>query len=649
MERQLPNKIEPQREFGETASSSKSFLNSWHAWIAIGTVLLLVVYVGFLLGRFDRAFLGIPATSWPLYLVLALGGIPLVVELLNKLVHGEFGSDLLAAVSIVTSIVLGEYLAGAIVVLMLSGGQTLEDYAVRSASSVLAALAARMPSKVHRKTAAGEEQIALSEVRAGDLVVVYPYEICPVDGEVTMGHGSMDESYLSGEPYLVAKSLGSSVLSGAINGPAVLEVRASHEAKDSRYAKIMRVMQDSAQQRPKLRRLGDQLGALYTPLAIGIAVLAWLISGNATRFLAVLVVATPCPLLIAIPVAVIGSISLAARRSIIIKDPAILERLDLVKVAMFDKTGTLTYGRPILVETIPSGERRSEDVLQLAASLEHYSKHPLSSAVTSAAQSASIPLLPADEVHEEPGQGLRGRVGGREVIVTSRKQLAQVDPVSAEKLPEKMAGMECVVIVDGQFGALMRFRDQPRAEGHQFVDHLGPFHGIRRVMLISGDRPEEVEFLAKQLGITEVYAGQSPEQKLEIVRRETDKGETLFMGDGINDAPSLAAATIGIAFGQASEITSEAADAVILDSSLERVDELLHISRRMRRIALQSAVGGMALSMIGMAFAAFGFLSPVAGAFLQETIDVLAVLNALRAASPPKQLSDLHLAKISAS
>ncbi len=643
----MPKKTDSQREFGETTVSQKSFFDSWHAWIAIGTVVLLVVYVVLWLNGFNSVLLNIPAQNWPLFVVLACGGIPLVGELLMKLVRGEFGSDLLAAVSIITSILLGEYLAGAIVVLMLSGGQTLEDYAVRSASSVLAALAGRMPSKVHRKTPTGEEQVSLSEVRPKDIVVVYPYEICPVDGEVTHGHGSMDESYLSGEPYLVSKSIGSAVLSGAINGPAVLEVRASHEAKDSRFAKIMRVMQDSAQQRPKLRRLGDQLGALYTPLAIAIAIVAWGLSGNATRFLAVLVVATPCPLLIAIPVAVIGSISLAARRGIIVKDPAILERLDLVKIAMFDKTGTLTYGRPILVETIPAVEGHTQEVLQLAASLEHYSKHPLSIAVTSAAKTASLTLLAADEVHEEPGQGLRGRVGGREVIVTSRQQLALLDEASANKLPPKMAGMECVVMIDGRFGALMRFRDQPREEGHQFVDHLGPFHGITRVMLISGDRHEEVAFLAKQLGITEIYAGQSPEQKLEIVRRETAAGETLFMGDGINDAPSLAAATIGIAFGQASEITSEAADAVILDSSLERVDELLHISRRMRRIALQSAVGGMALSMIGMGFAAFGYLTPVAGAFLQETIDVLAVLNALRAASPPKQLSDLHLAKIS--
>jgi heavy metal translocating P-type ATPase len=379
-------------------------------------------------------------------------------------------------------------------------------------------------------------------------------------------------------------------------------------------------------------------------LAIVVALIAWALSGNPTRFLAVLVVATPCPLLIAIPVAVIGSISLAARRSIIVKDPAVLERLDLVRVAMFDKTGTLTYGRPLLIDTIVADESRKQEMLQLTASLEHYSKHPLSSAVTAAAKSAGLELLAADEVHEEPGQGLKGRVAGREVIVTSRKQLAVIDSSSVDRLPPKQAGMECVVMVDGAFAALMRFRDQPRAEGHQFVDHLGPFHGIQRVMMISGDRQEEVAYLAKQLGISEIYAGQSPEEKLEIVRRETAKGDTLFMGDGINDAPSLAAATIGIAFGQASEITSEAADVVILDSSLERVDELLHISRRMRRIALQSAVGGMVFSIAGMGFAAFGFLSPVAGAFLQETIDVVAVLNALRAASPPKQLSDLHLA-----
>ena len=578
----------------------------------------------------------------PLLAALFVGGGPMIYELIAGMLHGKFGADLLAAVSIVTSLLLGEYLAGSIVVLMLSGGQALEAYAVRNASAVLAALASRVPTSVHRKTDTGEETITLEQVVPGNLLVVYPHEICPVDGTVQSGHGSMDESYLSGEPYLVPKSLGSNVLSGAINGGSVLVITATHLASDSRYAKIMRVMQDSAQQRPSLRRLGDQLGAWYTPLAVAIAILAWWLSGEPMRLLAVLVVATPCPLLIAIPVAVIGSISLAARNSIIIKDPAVLERLDLVRTAMFDKTGTLTYGRPVVTNIVPAAGMDQRRLLQYTASLEHYSKHPLSGAVKNAAEEQHIELLHCLEVHEEPGQGLRGRIDTADVLVTSRKKLAVLYPDAVSQLPPQMPGMECIVAVDGKYAGAIQFRDQPRSEGHSFVQHLGPKHGIARVLLVSGDRLEEVSYLAEKMGISEVYASQSPEQKLEIVRKETALGDTLYMGDGINDAPALTAATIGIAFGQGSEITGEAADVVILDSSLERVDQLLHIGRRMRRIALQSAVGGMLLSIGGMGLACFGFLPPVAGALLQEGIDVLAVLNALRAAAPPKSLTDFQ-------
>src|SRR5581483_2000689 len=310
-----------------------------------------------------------------------------------KLAHGEFGSDLLAGISIVTSVILGEYLAGTLVVLMLSGGETLEAYAVRRASSALAALARRMPAAAHRSRGGALEDVPLDAVAVGDLVVVFPHETCPVDGTVTEGHGTMDESYLTGEPFLLAKAPGSAVLSGAINGDAALTVRADRLPVDSRYAKIMRVMRESEQRRPRLRRLGDQLGALYTPVAVAVALTAWAVAGDPVRFLAVLVVATPCPLLIAIPVAIIGTVSLAARRGIVIKDPAVLEVVDSCRVAIFDKTGTLTYGRPSLVELIPAGGFARDEVLQLVASLERYSRHPLAGAVLDAAEAARIRLL----------------------------------------------------------------------------------------------------------------------------------------------------------------------------------------------------------------------------------------------------------------
>jgi heavy metal translocating P-type ATPase len=581
--------------------------------------------------------------------MLVAGGVPLVWGLLAKVWEGTFGSDLLAGLSIVTSVVLGEYLAGVLVVLMLSGGEALESRAVSRAGDVLNALARRMPSLAHRRTDAGLTDVALSQVSVGDVIVVLPHEICPVDGTVVAGRGSMDESYLTGEPYRMAKAPGSTVLSGSINGQAALEIRTERLAGDSRYAKIMDVLRASEQQRPQLRRLADSLGAFYTPLAVAIALAAWYWSGSATRFLAVLVVATPCPLLIAIPVAIIGAVSLAAKRGIVIRDPAILERLDTCRTAIFDKTGTLTYGEPSLTDVVLLGSRSEADVLALAASLETYSKHPLSAAVVEAAAKRSISLLEVEALAEKPGQGLVGQVkhvNGVEracdVVITSRQKLPGVDAAGVALLPPVAGGLECIVVVDGKTEAVLRFRDSPRADGRPFVSHLKPAHGLSRVMLVSGDRESEVKWLADLVGITEVHAGIQPEGKLKLVEQATAEAPTLFVGDGINDAPALAAATVGIAMGTASDVTSEAAGAVVMDTALERVDELLHIGRRLRSIALQSAVGGMAASLIGMGFAAAGFLPPAIGALVQEAIDVVAVVNALRVSWNPGNLSDYH-------
>jgi cation transport ATPase len=333
-------------------------------------------------------------------------------------------------------------------------------------------------------------------------------------------------------------------------------------------------------------------------------------------------------------------VSLAARRGIIIKDPTVLEKVETCRTAMFDKTGTLTYGEPRLTEVVAAPGVARDEVLALTASLEHYSRHPLASAIVDAARAEGASLWEAGEVSERPGEGLRGVVNRRAVLVTSRAKLLAAQPDAEALLPPLAGGMECVVGIDGRYAATLRFRDEPRADGISFITHLGRRHRFERVMLVSGDRESEVRYLAEKVGIHEVFAGQSPEQKLALVREETKRVNTVFLGDGINDAPALTAATVGIAFGQASDITSEAAGAVILDSSLQRVDELLHIGRRMRSIALQSAVGGMALSVVGMLFAAGGHLPPVAGAITQEIIDVLAVVNALRVAIKPKALTD---------
>ncbi|MBK8478043.1 MAG: heavy metal translocating P-type ATPase [Opitutaceae bacterium] len=577
----------------------------------------------------------------PLWATLVLGGLPLLGELIGKMRKREFGSDLLGGVSIVTSVLIGEYLAGSIIVLMLAGGQALESYALRSASSVLAALAKRVPSVAHRKREAEIAEVKLEEVAVGDTLVVYPHDICPVDGVVITGHGVMDESYLTGEPFQINKTAGSTVLSGAINGESVLTIRTTQRAADSRYARIMEVMRESEATRPQLRRLGDRLGAIYTPVALAVAVLAWVLSGESLRFLAVLVIATPCPLLIAIPIAIIGSISLCARRAIIVKSPVVLEQIAECRTAIFDKTGTLTYGAPTLTDQLIAPGFDRKEVLTLVAGLERYSKHPLARAILAAAKGEGISLPDAIEVGEPPGQGLQGIVSGRRVQIMSRGQLAALQLAGGDSLPPVAGGLECVVAVDQRYAAALRFRDAPRAESRSFVNHLGPKHHFDRVMLVSGDREEEVRYLAGQVGITEICSQQSPEEKLAIVRAETAKAKTLYVGDGINDAPAMMAATVGMAIGQNSDVTTEAAGVVIMDNSLEKVDEFMHISRRMRVIALQSAVGGIVLSLIGMAVAATGHLSPVSGAITQEVIDVVAVLNALRAAIPPRVMHDL--------
>jgi heavy metal translocating P-type ATPase len=603
--------------------------------IAAVSLLAIVIHVVMHYGLAMEAWLA----NIPLWVAYLFGGIPLVWGLLGNVWRREFGSDLLAGLSIVTAVFLGEYLAGTLVILMLSGGEAIEAFAVRHASSVLAALAKRVPSVAHRRSGTSFEDVALNDVAIGDLLEVLPHEVCPVDGTVVEGHGVMDESYLTGEPYQISKTPGVSVISGALNGESSLTIRADRLAVDSRYAKIMEVMRDSEEKRPKMRRLADKLGAVYTPVAVTLAILAWVISGDPVRFLAVLVVATPCPLLIAIPVAIIGSISLAAKRAIIVRDPSILETIDTCESVIFDKTGTLTYGRPELVDQSCAPGFAADEVLKLIASAEVYSKHPLAEAIVEAGRQGGD-LYEVDEVSEKPGQGMTARVRDRIVKITSRKQLALDLPDEVSLLPDVAGGLECVVIIDGHYAATFRFRDEPRPEGRAFIHHLGGRHGINHSMILSGDRQSEADYLAARVGISDVRAGKSPEEKLAIVREETALRRTLYIGDGINDAPALMAATVGIAFGQNSDVTAKAAGAVIMDSSLRKVDELIHISRRMRRIALQSAVGGMILSVVGMFFAAAGLLPPVAGAITQEIIDVLAVLNALRVALPPKSLTD---------
>ena len=615
---------------------ARALAHSARGRIAIAT--LIAMAISALLSMTDVAE---PWPSIPLALATAAVGLPLLWRVVRDAAHRSFGADLLGLLALVSSALLREWWVAVIIALMLSGGEALEEAASARASAVLEALAHRSPTLAHRRLPDGSlQEIAVTEVEIDDVLVLLPHEICPVDAVVTEGRGAMDESYLTGEPYVVPKAPGSAVLSGAINSTQLLVLRASKRAQDSRYAQIVGVLERAEGQRPPMRRLADRLGAGYTLIALVLAISGWVVSGDPNRFLAVVVIATPCPLLIGVPVAIIGAISLAARNGIIIKDPAMLERLSTARTMIFDKTGTLTYGQPTLADvTLAEGFER-EEVLCLAASLEQYSRHPLASAVMRAAE--GIDLSSADQVSEEPGRGLRGVVDGRRIAVTGRKAMTASFPLLAAQLPPESAGLECVILVDDDYAATLGFRDEPREGAREFIAHLGGRHGVVRTMLLSGDRSSEVTYLADRVGLTEIHASVSPERKLEMVREATALAPTAFLGDGINDAPAMTAATVGIAFGKNNDVTAEAADAVVLDSSLDRLDELMHIGRRMRRIALQSAIGGIVLSSIGMVLAVLGILPPIVGAVCQEVIDVLAILNASRVAWVRRPMSDFR-------
>lgn len=612
-----------------------NFLTSkWQLVIVFLSVVVIVIYL--ILNITNASFADLPL----LFLILT-GGVPLFLQIILKLLRGNFGADSLAAIALITSVILQQYLAASLIILMLASGQTFEHYALRKASGVLLALVKRMPTIAHRKRDNQIEDISSASIKINDKIVIYPHEACPVDGIVIEGNGTMDESYLTGEPYQISKAPGALVLSGAINGEAVLIIKATKLTVDSRYAVIVSVLEEAEQKRPSIRRLGDQIGAIFAPIALLFAAATWYFTNDAVRFLAVLVIATPCPLLIAIPITIISAISRAAKQAIIIKDPVVLEQLPTCKTAIFDKTGTLTYGKPTLTEIYTASNYTQEQILQYVGSLERYSKHPLASAIIKATQERHIDLIESTNVSEKPGQGLNGIINQRKVNVTSRKKLLDVIPDCKSLLPPVSQGLECVILLDDQYAATLHFHDAPRAESKSFISHLMPAHQFEKIMLVSGDRESEVNYLAELVPFTEVYASQSPEQKLAIVRNERKKAPTVYMGDGINDAPALTAATVGIAFGQHSNVTAEAAGAVIMENTLNKVDELLHLSISTRNIAAQSAIGGMILSLIGMGFAATGFISPVMGAILQECIDILAIVNALRLAMGSQIKTDL--------
>lgn len=565
--------------------------------------------------------------------------IGLAVSMVRDLMAGRVGVDAVAFVSMSAALLLGENLAAAVVAVMYAGGNVLEDFAVARAERDLKSLVDRAPRVAHRLTGGSVDDVAIEVVAVGDTIVVRAGEVVPVDGVVADRTATLDEAALTGEPIPVTRSQGGPVHSGTINAGGTFALRATATAGESTYAGIVRMVTAAQTAKAPFIRLADRFALLLLPVTLALAAAAWLFSGDPIRGLAVLVTATPCPLILAAPVAFIAGVSRAARLGILIKGGGPLEALARTHTVMFDKTGTLTVGgaRLVAVETAP-GES-ADDVLRLAASLEQASHHVLAAAIVSAARTKDLKLAHPEKVSETMGSGLEGRIEGKLVKAGSHELVygqGRPDTWAARALRRASwrSALSIFVSVDGRAIGAVLLADELRRETPRAVQALRSA-GVARIVMITGDRAEAAETIGAALDLDAVLANRVPSDKVDAVAVEQKLNPTIMVGDGINDAPALAAADVGIAMGaRGASASSEAADVVILVDRLDRVSDAVSIARRTRGIAMQSIGVGMGLSGIAMLAAAFGWLTPVAGALTQEAIDVAVILNALRALKP---------------
>ncbi len=576
-------------------------------------------------------------------IVWGAAALPIALDLLissgRALAGGAIGVDVIALLAIGAALAMGEAFPAALVALMVAGGNALEAFAEGRARREMTALLARAPRVAHRAADGQITDIAVEAIRPGDRLLVKPGETLPVDGTLEDGAASLDEAALTGEPLPVARAAGEALRSGVVNAGGPLLMRASASAEASTYAAIVRLVRVAGAERPPMARLADRWALAFLPATLLVAGLAWGISGDPRRALAVLVVATPCPLILAAPVALVCGISRAAKRGAIIKGGGALERLARVRTALFDKTGTLTSGTPHVAAIEPMPGFAADQVLRLAAALDQVSQHVVARAVVAAGEAAGLTLpLPQDAV-EFPGGGVAGTVEGRAVLVGSGGLLA----AQGCALPEagaatRLAGAAAAaawVAVDGQVAGVLLLSDRLRPETPRALRALRAA-GVTRLVMVSGDRAASAEAIGRALGLDAVRADLTPEGKIAVVRAEHAAGPTLMVGDGINDAPALAAADVGVAMGaRGAAAAAEAADVVLLVDRLDALAAAVGSARRARAIALQSIAVGMGLSALAMLAAAFGYLPPVFGALLQEAIDVVVILNALRVLRGP--------------
>lgn len=571
-----------------------------------------------------------------------VGGFAAIVGLLEgfrmvrSLLARHVGLDVLAVTAIFATLAVGEYWASIIIVLMLTGGEALEDAAANRAKRQLTALLDNVPTLAHQMTDTGKiVDVPISDISPGDRLVVRPGEIIPVDATVESDRGVFDESSLTGESLPVERQRGETILSGATNGQHAVDLIALRAAKDSEYQAIVALVEEAASSKAPLVRLADRYAVPFTALAYLIAGVAWWVSGDPARFAEVLVVATPCPLLIAAPVAFMGGMNRAATKGIVIKDAGTLERLSAVTTAAFDKTGTLTLGKPEVVRihsVLP--ELTHDELLRLAASAEQYSSHVLAHSIVDAAKSRGIDVLKVDKATEVGTDGVRARMGNQTVVVGKARFVSDRQHVD---LPVLEPGETAVFAgVDGSYAGYIIMKDRVRDDAAQTIQRLGK-SGITKTLVVSGDNRQTVETVAASVGVTDTFAECLPSDKVDIISRH-GAPRVLMVGDGINDAPVLATAGVGVAMGaRGSTAASESADVVILEDRLEKVADAVDIGHRTVTIALQSIWLGIIISVGLMVVAAWGFLPAIFGALAQEVVDLIAILGALRAVKEPRR------------
>jgi heavy metal translocating P-type ATPase len=565
-----------------------------------------------------------------------------IVDIGAHLRRGEFGLDLIAALAMAGALVLGEHLAGIIVALMFTGGEALEAFAQRRARREMTALLGRVPRHASRYAGGTLVEVDVAALAPGERILVRRGEVLPVDGIVLGDLAVLDESALTGEALPVRRLKGEAAMSGVTNAGDAFDLEVSRSAEESTYAGIIRLVHAAEASRAPMARLADRYALGFLVVTLTMASGAWVASGDPVRALAVLVIATPCPLILAVPVAIIAGVSRAAKKGVLVKGGGALERMATIRTVLFDKTGTVTDGRARLIELKARDDLEPLELLRLAASLDQGSPHVVARALVSAARERGLVLDPPSRVRETPGSGIEGHVGSRRVAVGGWGFVkSRVDPTPFDReiarWIQRDGVMGIVVAIDGTVAGALLFADEIRPETGAVLRHLRDA-GVERIVLVTGDRADLARHVAAFLGVDDVISEMSPGDKIAAVEAEAAKGPVMMVGDGINDAPALAAADVGVAMGaRGAAASSEAADVVILVDRLDRLVSAISIARRSRAIALQSVYAGIGLSMAGMVAAAFGYLPPVQGALLQEAIDVAVILNALRALGGPSR------------